>query len=125
MFCKEVITWKALRHQNVLPLLGVTMSRGQFAMVSEWMTNGNINEFIEKRMDANRFELVKFQTLLLTSLIINCLWSLQLKDVAEGLIYMHGEGMIHGDLKGVGLGILTLFGLLTFLFIFILQRPTS
>ena len=29
-----------------------------FAMVSEWMTNGNINEFIEANGEANRFELV-------------------------------------------------------------------
>ena len=29
-----------------------------FAMVSEWMTNGNINEFIEENQDVNRFELV-------------------------------------------------------------------
>ena len=57
-FCKEVMTWKALRHQNVLPLLGVTMSNSQFSMVSEWMVNGNINEFIKAHRDANRFELV-------------------------------------------------------------------
>ena len=58
MFCKEVITWKALRHQNVLPLLGVTMKKNQFAMVSEWMINGNVNEFIKKHINVNRFELV-------------------------------------------------------------------
>ena len=29
-----------------------------FAMVSEWMENGNINEFIEANREANRFELV-------------------------------------------------------------------
>jgi hypothetical protein len=29
------------------------------------------------------------------------MWLLQLSDVARGLIYMHSEGMIHGDLKGV------------------------
>ena len=29
-----------------------------FAMVSEWMMNGNINEFIEANGEANRFELV-------------------------------------------------------------------
>jgi len=58
MFCKEVVTWKTLDHQNVLPLLGVTMDNNQFVMVSEWMTNGNINEFIEAHRDANRFELV-------------------------------------------------------------------
>ena len=58
-FCKEAITWKALRHQNVLPLLGVTMGNNQFAMVSEWMANGNINEFVKAHSDANRFELVR------------------------------------------------------------------
>ena len=25
----------------------------------------------------------------------------QLVDVAEGLVYMHEQGMVHGDLKGV------------------------
>ena len=54
------MTWKALRHQNVLPLLGVTMTNNQFAMVSEWMVNGNISEFIKTHRDANRFELVRF-----------------------------------------------------------------
>ena len=34
------------------------MTEGLFAMVSEWMTNGNINEFIVANPDANRFELV-------------------------------------------------------------------
>ena len=56
------MTWKALRHPNVLPLLGVTMSDTQFAMVSEWMANGNINQFIEAHRDANRFELVLFSS---------------------------------------------------------------
>ena len=59
-FCKEVVTWKALRHPNVLPLLGVTMEEGLFAMVSEWMVNGNINEFIKAHRDTSRFELVWF-----------------------------------------------------------------
>ena len=53
------MTWKTLRHPNVLPLLGVTMSEGpfQFVMVSEWMKNGNINQFL-KRVDTDRFKLV-------------------------------------------------------------------
>jgi len=53
------VTWNALRHPNVLPLLGVTMGNSEFAMVSEWMTNGNINEFIKAHGDANRLELVR------------------------------------------------------------------
>ena len=35
------------------------MSENQYAMVSEWMVNGNINEFVEAHRDANRFELVR------------------------------------------------------------------
>ena len=50
--------WSALRHPNVLPLLGATMAGTQFIMVSEWMGNGNINEFVETYPDADRFELV-------------------------------------------------------------------
>ena len=50
----------ALRHPNILPLLGVMMSENHFAMASEWMENGNINEFIEIHPDANRFKLVKY-----------------------------------------------------------------
>ena len=57
-FCKEFVPWKALRHPNVLPLLGVIMTETKFAMVSEWMSNGNINEFVTAHQDANRFELV-------------------------------------------------------------------
>ena len=53
------MTWKSLLHPNVLPLLGVTMSHKHFAMISEWMANGNINEFLRDNRDADRFELVK------------------------------------------------------------------
>jgi len=52
------MTWKTLRHPNVLPLLGATMSHYKFAMTSEWMINGNINEFIEAHSDVDRFKLV-------------------------------------------------------------------
>lgn len=50
--------WKSLDHQNVLPLLGATMSDKNFTMISEWMENGNVNEFIKKHKSVNRFELV-------------------------------------------------------------------
>ena len=34
------------------------MGSSQFAMVSEWMEGGNINEFVKVYKDVNRFELV-------------------------------------------------------------------
>jgi len=52
------MTWKTLQHPNVLPLLGVMMSENQFAMVSDWMMNGNINDFVKTHSDVNRLELV-------------------------------------------------------------------
>ena len=50
--------WKSLQHPNVLPLIGVSMSESHFAMVSEWMENGSISDFLKKNPDANRLELV-------------------------------------------------------------------
>ncbi|KAF9649125.1 kinase-like protein, partial [Thelephora ganbajun] len=82
-FCKEVVTWKTLRHPNVLPLMGVTMTEKRFVMMSEWMENGNINTFIKTHDDVNRLEL--------------------LGDVTTGLIYMHDQGIVHGDLKGANI----------------------
>ena len=50
--------WKSLRHPNTLPLIGVEMTEDEFVMVSEWMMNGNINEFIKANPEAERIELV-------------------------------------------------------------------
>jgi len=54
--------WSALRHPNVLPLLGATMTGVQFAMVSEWMVNGNISEFVKAHPGADRLRLVGFSS---------------------------------------------------------------
>ena len=54
------MVWRALNHPHVLPLLGATMttSNYRFTMTSEWMANGNINEFIKTHEGVDRFELV-------------------------------------------------------------------
>jgi len=82
-FCREVVAWRALRHPNVLPLLGVTMTENQFVMVSEWVEKGNINEFLKVNKNADRLRL--------------------LEDTAVGLIYMHDQEIIHGNLRGVNI----------------------
>ena len=55
---------------EMLPLLEVIMTETKFAMVSDWMSNGSSNEFVEARQDANRFELVSPPLKLLMSSII-------------------------------------------------------
>jgi serine/threonine protein kinase len=62
-----VITWKAVQHPNVLPLLGVAIAGDRTVMVSEWMAGGNIKEFIETHPNANRYKLVGFPLNLVTS----------------------------------------------------------
>lgn len=57
-FCKEVVMWKFLQHPNVVPLIGAMMSEAQFAMVSPWMKNGNINQFVKANPKAGRLVLV-------------------------------------------------------------------
>ena len=58
--CKGVVLWNTLSHPNILKLVGVQedMNNRQFSIVSEWMSNGNIMEFIENN-HANRLELVR------------------------------------------------------------------
>jgi hypothetical protein len=53
------VTWKTFNHPNVLPLFGVTIDDSLYAITSEWIENGNINEFIKSNEDVDRFKLVR------------------------------------------------------------------
>ena len=92
--------WKNLSHPNVLNLIGVpdTLEDGSFSMVSEWMANGNIMEYVCSN-DGDHFQLVGF------SRIYPCylLSTFQLADAIEGLKYLHDANIAHGGLKGVSL----------------------
>ena len=50
--------WKRLRHQNIVPFIGVTQAPLQF--VCEWMQNGTIIEYLGENPGANRVDLVSF-----------------------------------------------------------------
>ena len=55
LLAREVVAWKWLQHENVLPFVGVTR---EFAIVSDFMENGNIMMFITEHPRHNRFNLV-------------------------------------------------------------------
>ncbi|KAF9642090.1 kinase-like protein [Thelephora ganbajun] len=82
-FRREVIAWRHLRHPHILPFIEVNLERHRLAMVSEWMDHGNISDFVKKHEEINRVQL--------------------LVDAANGLEYMHGINMVHGDLKGANI----------------------
>ncbi|KAG8705010.1 hypothetical protein FRC11_009382, partial [Ceratobasidium sp. 423] len=78
---RELYLWSKAKHKHVLELLGVAIHNGQLAMISPWMDNGNLQQYVSDYPKANRWNL--------------CL------QVAEGLMYLHDVGMVHGDLKAV------------------------
>ncbi|KAF9789124.1 kinase-like domain-containing protein, partial [Thelephora terrestris] len=80
-FCKQVILWSKLSHPNVLKLLSAygDMEKGPLTTVSEWVTGGDIMEYT-KHNPANRLAL--------------------LHGAAQGLKYLHNEGIVHGDPTG-------------------------
>ena len=62
-FYREVALWSTLSHKNILKLTGVQADaeRGRFVTVSEWMTHGNVMDYIRGN-GTNRLELVRGST---------------------------------------------------------------
>ncbi|CUA75691.1 WD repeat-containing protein 5 homolog [Dictyostelium discoideum] [Rhizoctonia solani] len=77
---RELFLWSRMDHPNIHRLQGIIMFREQYlGMVSEWMENGNLHEYLRKQPSADRHQL--------------CI------HVASGLEYMHSRNTVHGDLK--------------------------
>ncbi|KAG6843459.1 hypothetical protein H0H87_004374, partial [Tephrocybe sp. NHM501043] len=79
-FSKEVILWGQLSHPNVLPIYGLYGFQNRLCLVAPWMAHGDISTYLKLHPEASRLLLVS--------------------DVAEGLLYLHKIGIIHGDVKG-------------------------
>jgi len=80
---REVATWRAAKHPNIVPFLGLSCDfdrPNMLCMVSPWFRNGNIVDFLKTRPGVDKLALVK--------------------DVATGLSYLHGRSIIHGGIKG-------------------------
>ncbi|KAJ7785401.1 kinase-like domain-containing protein, partial [Mycena olivaceomarginata] len=77
-----LVIWHQFCHPNLLPFFGLYYLENRLCLVSPWMENGNIMEFL--RFDRRHS--------IRLSLIL---------DVALGLKYLHEINIVHGDLKGV------------------------
>ncbi|KAG6816422.1 hypothetical protein H0H87_006159 [Tephrocybe sp. NHM501043] len=84
----ETLIWRQLRHPNVLSFLclhHVNNNEMRLGLVSPWMKNGNLKEFLACNSDADHISLMN--------------------DVAKGLEYLHTMEpiVVHGDLKAVNI----------------------
>ena len=59
MVARELFIWVQLHHENVLPLIGMVTVDDMPALVSEWMANGTMNDYLEKHEDVDILELVR------------------------------------------------------------------
>lgn len=107
VYLEIVYTW-TLSHPHILPLLGITTKFASIALVSPWMPNGTVSDcFQELRQQSNsKLALVNICNSWVSIVIIRhirtgCLTLLQIMHVASGLAYLHEEGVVHGDLRGV------------------------
>ena len=55
-FCKGAVVWKCLDHPNIVPFRSVMLNPLQ--LVSEWMTGGELREYMGKNQDINLINLV-------------------------------------------------------------------
>ncbi|KAK7037717.1 hypothetical protein VNI00_010943 [Paramarasmius palmivorus] len=84
-YLREAIIWRQLRHPNVLPCLGLYYlddTQQRVCLVSPWMENGNLVEYIRAhpRESINHVQLMH--------------------DITSGLSHLHALKIVHGDLKG-------------------------
>ncbi|KAF9789522.1 kinase-like domain-containing protein [Thelephora terrestris] len=79
-YCREVIISKRMNHPNILQIEGVAPGLFPCCMVSRWMENGNLLEYLNRNQAfVDRLDL--------------------LRGVIRGLNYLHKHQVVHGDLK--------------------------
>ncbi|KAJ6516345.1 kinase-like domain-containing protein [Mycena sanguinolenta] len=81
---REALIWRQLSHPNLLPFFGMYMLENRLCLISPWMDNGDLKNFLNNPpIDIDRVALIV--------------------DVAQGLEYLHSKDVVHGDLKTVNI----------------------
>ena len=58
VFCKEVVMRSRISHPNIVPFLGISGAPAPISIVSEWMPNGNVRDYVRKNPQTSRLQLV-------------------------------------------------------------------
>lgn len=81
MIRKEIMMWLNLRHPNVLQFLGANILDDTPFIMMPLLRNGNARNYVQSHPSCNRIKI--------------------LHDISLGLVHLHSQHVIHGDLKAV------------------------
>ncbi|THH09475.1 hypothetical protein EW145_g1994 [Phellinidium pouzarii] len=80
LVARELYIWSKSKHINILPLRGFIIDEiGLPSLISEWMDNGSALEYVKKHSECDVMHLIL--------------------GIANGLAYLHNEGVVHADMK--------------------------
>ncbi|KAG5719289.1 putative serine/threonine-protein kinase/receptor [Termitomyces sp. T112] len=82
-FIKEAMFISSLRHQNVISFLGAIDNVTGFAIITPYLRNGDLPNFLRKNPSANRLKMAE--------------------GIACGLSHLKLCGVIHSDIKGTNI----------------------
>jgi serine/threonine protein kinase len=99
-FLREASILQSLNHRNVVGFIGILDDPDRMCIVMPWMHNGELDVFLKRNAAAPRRLLVSIPPLL-PSLMGQELTQMQARQIAAALEYIHGQYIVHGDLKGV------------------------
>lgn len=92
LFIREVEIWKSLNHPNVLELYGASSTTAEppWFLVSPYCPNGSLVGYLQnlpgKSPDPPGVDLLAM-----------------IHEIARGMAYLHGRGVLHGDLKAANI----------------------
>ncbi|XP_023638749.1 L-type lectin-domain containing receptor kinase I.3 isoform X1 [Capsella rubella] len=86
-FVAEVVTMGSLQHRNLVPLLGYCRRKGELLLVSEFMPNGSLDQYLFQNQNPSPSWLQRISII---------------KDIASALSYLHigtKRVVLHRDIK--------------------------
>ena len=80
----QISIWKTLQHPNVLELFGASSASSDppWFFVSPYFKNGSLVTYLKGLPSLDAVDLLKM-----------------IHEIAKGMAYLHGKGVLHGDLK--------------------------
>ncbi|KAF9232649.1 kinase-like domain-containing protein, partial [Melanogaster broomeanus] len=78
---REIEIWSELRHDHIVPFYGASTLSFPPYIVSRYMKNGNLVQYLSKKPDTKRTKL--------------------LYEICLGMRFLHDVNVVHGDLKSV------------------------